>query len=966
MTHPSTSGIRRFLACLPITALGLAGGLAYGAGAEIVPGTVSGNAGLLGEPVSSGQVYVSNSEFSGNTALQSDGTYSLTLQSPQVYTNATWYHYGYSPNYFQSSKSSSNLNIDLPEAGSVTADLAIASGTLVLDASVTEYDGIPTGSVNSAVLRASYYDGSGSLWGYAQGSGAIELPVGTGTGITVYGDLTVNVFDELGSTVLCTATLPIANQYLDVVEGGDTPVTVVADLHPGMCQVAIIGDVGITNTTPNTGWVNSGYPGYKSDSLSWADGNPIQSYEISGLLETTYRPYGYVYFTGAQSGDYLQMPYYDEPVVDLTNGGVERRDFLLDGAFVEGVVDVTGTAASTLTYGTQQFNGQWVWDPATQTYGPTAGGYASGPISVADGSYNATMTPGDWQGRTTLNFSDTYAGVPSYSYLYLYNGVSVDAVAGTTVQAPTQDVSVSQGTITFDVIEAEGEPTIGVTNPYVTASYYDSTTGTSISTQTYSYVQNAATPTVRVVGPAGTYTFTAYATVNNAQTTFAQSTITLGAAVGTPTGTDVVVVPEDANGDPTPITVTFGEVTEGGETTASLTDIGPGAPDGYTLLGIVDDDAYLNLSSSATFDEATVCVTYDADGLGLTEGEEAALVLQLFVCDDSGNCAWEVLEDGSVDTDNDLVCGTADELGTFGVTLPDAPLIEVFGNCVGEATAPVALTTDPGFCSVLVHADNGLAGDCSTDDLATCEFDGGLEAFLGLGDSTVGVLATGTDGSTDACDSYVTVTDDEAPSIACGADQVVECTGATTAATVSATCDDNCASCVASCGDAEFGFGDTTVTCNASDDANNTASCNSTVTVVDTTAPALSFTASPAVLWPPNHRMVAIALPTAVDEACDALPVVDCTVTSDEADEGLGDGDFENDIQWVDDALLLRAERSGLGDGRVYTITCTATDASGNASSAVQTVTVPFSQGNNQPSNGNPGPASNRVRGNRR
>jgi hypothetical protein len=38
--------------------------------------------------------------------------------------------------------------------------------------------------------------------------------------------------------------------------------------------------------------------------------------------------------------------------------------------------------------------------------------------------------------------------------------------------------------------------------------------------------------------------------------------------------------------------------------------------------------------------------------------------------------------------------------------------------------------------------------------------------------------------------------------------------------------------------------------------------------------------------------------------------------------------------------VLLRAERSGLGSGRLYTLTVRCTDASGNASTAIGTVTV--------------------------
>ena len=70
------------------------------------------------------------------------------------------------------------------------------------------------------------------------------------------------------------------------------------------------------------------------------------------------------------------------------------------------------------------------------------------------------------------------------------------------------------------------------------------------------------------------------------------------------------------------------------------------------------------------------------------------------------------------------------------------------------------------------------------------------------------------------------------------------------------------------------------------------------------------------------------------------------SVTSNEPDDGLGDGDTADDIVILDDLTFnLRAERSGTGEGRVYTITYQATDACGNSTIATATVTVPHSSG---------------------
>ena len=62
--------------------------------------------------------------------------------------------------------------------------------------------------------------------------------------------------------------------------------------------------------------------------------------------------------------------------------------------------------------------------------------------------------------------------------------------------------------------------------------------------------------------------------------------------------------------------------------------------------------------------------------------------------------------------------------------------------------------------------------------------------------------------------------------------------------------------------------------------------------------------------------------------------------------EGEGDGNTSPDWEITGDLTLdLRAERSGQGDGRVYTITIECTDASGNPSAKDVTVIVPHDQG---------------------
>jgi len=123
---------------------------------------------------------------------------------------------------------------------------------------------------------------------------------------------------------------------------------------------------------------------------------------------------------------------------------------------------------------------------------------------------------------------------------------------------------------------------------------------------------------------------------------------------------------------------------------------------------------------------------------------------------------------------------------------------------------------------------------------------------------------------------------------------------------------------------------------------------------VDIIPPELNLTVTPTSLWPPNHQMVEITPTISVTDNYDRFPDIKLySVESSEPDDAVGEGDGHTtqDVQitqvWdskqykMIDKILLRAERDGKGSGRIYTITYTATDFSGNSSEASTTVTVP-------------------------
>ncbi|HET6374324.1 MAG TPA: S8 family serine peptidase [Candidatus Polarisedimenticolia bacterium] len=123
-----------------------------------------------------------------------------------------------------------------------------------------------------------------------------------------------------------------------------------------------------------------------------------------------------------------------------------------------------------------------------------------------------------------------------------------------------------------------------------------------------------------------------------------------------------------------------------------------------------------------------------------------------------------------------------------------------------------------------------------------------------------------------------------------------------------------------------------------------------TITVRDTVAPVVAIAAEPGILWPPNHRLVSIETHATASDACDPHATMRLSaVTSNEPDDatGAGDGHTLGDIRGVeigsaDDTIELRAERDGRANGRLYTITYDAADASGNLSALSSVIRVPL------------------------
>jgi hypothetical protein len=232
-----------------------------------------------------------------------------------------------------------------------------------------------------------------------------------------------------------------------------------------------------------------------------------------------------------------------------------------------------------------------------------------------------------------------------------------------------------------------------------------------------------------------------------------------------------------------------------------------------------------------------------------------------------------------------------------------------------------------------------------------------LTTTLGLGSHVLTLNATDDSGNTGSDTVTVDVVDTTPPEVDAGEDTTVEAGYPATIHGSALDLVDTELDYVWKEGDTVLGteadltytwltLGPHVLTLSATDDSGNTGTDTVTVTAVDTTPPEITVSVDPDMMWPPNHKYVDVETVVTVYDAVDPNPALTLvSVISNEADNGKGDGNTNNDIEILSDTMFrLRAERSGRGQGRVYTITYSATDASGNSAEASVTINVPHNK----------------------
>lgn len=107
----------------------------------------------------------------------------------------------------------------------------------------------------------------------------------------------------------------------------------------------------------------------------------------------------------------------------------------------------------------------------------------------------------------------------------------------------------------------------------------------------------------------------------------------------------------------------------------------------------------------------------------------------------------------------------------------------------------------------------------------------------------------------------------------------------------------------------------------------------------NTSPDASNAQASTSSLWPPNKKMVPIAIQGVTDADGDDVSITITSITQDEKTDKQADA-----LGIGTDTASVRADRDGKGDGRVYHISFTADDGNGGITTGMVKVYVPHDQ----------------------
>jgi len=190
----------------------------------------------------------------------------------------------------------------------------------------------------------------------------------------------------------------------------------------------------------------------------------------------------------------------------------------------------------------------------------------------------------------------------------------------------------------------------------------------------------------------------------------------------TPTGANVSVTPKDSGSSTSPVSITFANVTQAGETTVSIGATGP-SPAAPTDFQLGNPPTYYDLSTTAGFSgTSTVCINYS----GVSFANQSAIRLYHFA-----NGSWVDITT-SVNPAAQTVCGNTSSFSPFALFEPTSPLP---ASIVPSTGTPQQATINASFATALQATVIGTDGNPMSGIVVTftAPTTGATGIFTGLG-----------------------------------------------------------------------------------------------------------------------------------------------------------------------------------------------------------------------------------------
>ncbi len=818
-----------------------------------------------------------------------------------------------------------------PPTGQISTIVTASGGAPLAGVRVDIYDGSGT-SVDSGTTDA------GGVFGSA------PLPVG---GYRIRTSGTAGYLDELFDNVLCEAACDLLSGTMVSVTGGNTTPIAIA-LAPSSAISGTVRDGVSSAALPGVQvqvYKNTGEP------VATVITDGAGHYEATGLpsdlyVARTVNGGGYVDELYNNISCALGCAVTSGTVISTTAGQTFTANFSLlpPGGGIAGTITdaATGAPLPGVTVNLFDTSGS----PVTSAITNTEGQYLTGDVPT--GSYHARTT-------NALGYLDElFDDLPCAVGCAVTSGTVITHTLGTT--GGFADFGLSPGNVisgsvataegplpnaTVTIHAADGAPVVSVTtdgsgqyaSPALPTAFYFARTGNAAG-----YADELFDDIACAVGCVVTSGTPISATLGSGT-----SAINFVLVPNTPTGANVNALAQAPSGEQ--VLVTYGDVTAAGLTTVTTSPTGPAIPAGFQL---GSPAVFYDLSTTATFTpSAQVCLSF----ANVTYPDPSALRLLHF----EGGVWADVTT--SLNLVTSTICGTVTSFSPFVIAEQDQlPQSIVFNQPTLQQTGNPPVTLVAFASSGLPVSFQVLSGPGTVigtqltitggGNIVVRATQGGSAQYLPAPavDRTVIVnrppvaqnSAITTSKNTPVMGT-VTATDPDSDSLTFAGSGATAHGSVVVAGGGSYTY----APAPGYSGADSFAF-------TVSDGRGGAATGTVSITVTSTNAPPVCSLAAPsqATIWPPNHRMVPITIQGVTDPNGDAATVKITSVFSDEPTNGSGDGNTAIDASGIGTSTaVIRAERSGNRNGRVYYIRFTATDPSGARCKGEVRVAVPRNPG---------------------